>query len=139
MKKIAFVSWDFSVLGGINQVIVTLANKLCEKNEVYIISLTKKNQDNSYKLNEKITPVFYAIDRECRGRKVIFEAKKRLKDFLKTNDIKLLFLMGFQVALPVIIMTERKYKYVFCEHEALMSRWNEKNNHCSFYYRIMCT
>ena len=127
MKKIAFVSWDMTVLGGVNQVTVTLANEFAEYYDVYIVSLVKGAGAAEPVLKPQIHGISYIQERECRGREVILEGREKLKKFLADNEIDVLFLMGFQVALPAIIMAGRnRCKYVFCDHEALMSRWHER-------------
>lgn len=127
MKKIMFVSWDMSILGGINQVLVGLANKLSEEYEVYIVSLVKSGSDTKYILNSKIKEVNYILDEECRGRELLIKGRKKLRKLIKEKKIDILFLMGFQVSLPVILMTVGlKCKNIFCDHEALLSRWHEK-------------
>lgn len=127
MKKIAFISWDMTILGGINQVIVTLANEFVKHYDVHIISLINGNGQAEPKLDSRIHDIFFVQEKECRGREVISGGKAKLNKYLKENKIEILFLMGFQVGFPVILMTGRKgYKHVFCEHEALMSRWHER-------------
>lgn len=127
MKKIAFISWDMTVLGGINQVIVTLANEFVKHYDVHIVSLTRGNDQAPLKLDEQIHDVFFVQEKACRGREVTKGGKEKLNKYLRENEIDILFLMGFQVSLPVCLMTMgKKYKRVFCEHEALMSRWHER-------------
>lgn len=127
MKKIAFVSWDMTVLGGVNQVTVTLANEFAEYYDVHIVSLIKGTGAAEPVLKPQVHEITFIQEKECRGREVILEGRKKLKKFLDDNKIDVLFLMGFQVALPVIIMAGKsKCKYVFCDHEALMSRWHER-------------
>ena len=127
MKKIAIVSWDMSILGGINQVIATLAKGFCERYEVHIISLVKEKEKTAYEFPRNVHEVYYILERNARGREVISEGKKKLKRYLKNEGISTVFLMGFQVSLPTILMAGcGKIKYVFCDHEALMSRWKER-------------
>lgn len=127
MKRIAFVSWDMTVLGGVNQVTVTLANEFAEYYDVYIVSLVKGSGAAEPVLKPQVHDISFIQERECRGREVILEGGKKLRKFLADNKIDVLFLMGFQVALPVIIMAgKNRCKYVFCDHEALMSRWHER-------------
>lgn len=126
MKKIAIISWDMSIIGGINQVVATLAKGLCEKYEIYIISLVKKNENSVYIFPEKVHNIYYILEKDARGREVIRKGKKRLKELLREERISTVLLMGFQVSLPVILMAGRRgINYVFCDHEALMSRWKE--------------
>ena len=128
MKKIAIVSWDMSILGGINQVIATLAKGFCERYEVHIISLVKEKEKTAYEFPPNVHEVYYILERNARGREVISEGKKKLKRYLKNEGISTVFLMGFQVSLPTILMAGcGKIKYVFCDHEALMSRWKKEN------------
>lgn len=127
MKKIAFVSWDMTVLGGVNQVTITLANELSSYYDVSIISLVKGSGGVKPSLDSKIQNIYYVMEKECRGREVLFKGRTKLKQFVKKNEIDVLFLMGFQVALPTIIMCGKKScKYIFCDHEALRSRSNER-------------
>ena len=127
MKKIAIISWDLSILGGINQVIATLANGFCERYEVYIISLVKEKEKTAYVFPQNVHGVYFILERNARGREVIAEGKRKLKKILHQEGISTIFLMGFQVSLPTILMAGiRGINYVFCDHEALMSRWKER-------------
>lgn len=127
MKKIMFVSWDMSILGGINQVLVGLANKLSKEYEVYIVSLVKSGTATKYVLDSQVKGLEYISEENCRGRELLIKGRKKLRRLIKEKQIDVLFLMGFQVSLPVILMTfGLKCKNIFCDHEALLSRWNEK-------------
>ena len=123
MKRIMFISWDMSILGGINQVLVGLANKLSKDYEVYIVSLVKSGEKTKYILNSEIKGLEYLTEEDCRGREVLIKGRKKLRKLIKEKEIDILFLMGFQVSLPVILMTfGLKCKNVFCDHEALLRR-----------------
>lgn len=127
MKRIAFISWDMSILGGVNQVVVTLANNLCHEYDVYIVSLVKSLGETQYTLDSKVHNIEYVMSGNCRGRELLLRGRTKLQNIIKKNGIDIVFLMGFQVSLPAILMIgKNKCKYVFCDHEALMSRWNEK-------------
>ena len=127
MKKIMFVSWDMSILGGINQVLVGLANKLSKDYEVYIVSLVKSGTETKYVLNSQIKGLEYISEEDCRGRELLIKGRKKLRKLIKEKQIDILFLMGFQVSLPVILMIlGLKCKNIFCDHEALLSRWHER-------------
>ena len=127
MSKIGFITWDMTVLGGVNQVTVTLANEFSKEHEVHVISLVKGTGQAKPVLQEGVHDVFFVQEQECRGREVIKNGSKILKNYLKEHQVDVVFLMGFQVALPAILMMGGvKCKKVFCEHEALMSRWHER-------------
>lgn len=127
MKKIMLISWDMSVLGGINQVLVTLADHLYTRYDVTVVSLVKSNKATPYKFLSPKIQVIYIMEKDCRGRDVILKGRSKLREVMKARKIEAALLMGFQVSLPVILMTMgRKCKYIFCDHEALLSRWHEK-------------
>lgn len=127
MKKIMLISWDMSVLGGINQVLVTLADNLYTQYDITVVSLVKSKEETAYKFLSPDINVVYIMNEDCRGRQVILKGYSKLRRLIKERKIDVAFLMGFQVSLPVIMMTfGKKCKYVFCDHEALLSRWHEK-------------
>lgn len=127
MKKIMLISWDMSMLGGINQVVVTLANNLCTQYEVTVVSLVKSGERTPYSFSSSKTEVEYIMEKDCRGRSVILEGRSKLRKLVRQKKIDVVFLMGFQVSLPAILMTMgQRCRYIFCDHEALLSRWHEK-------------
>lgn len=125
-KKIAIVVWDMSQTGGINQVAETMVNMLSGQYSITVISLVSKNKSLAYLL-DKESRYKCIIDKECRIRDVMLHGTRILRDYIKREKIQLAFLMGFQVAAPVSLMLLGvKCKLIMCEHEALMSRWEEK-------------
>lgn len=127
-KNLLFISWDMSILGGINQVTVTLADQFCKENNVFIVSLTKSKNVTAYDIDERIEPVYYLMESSARGREVIKTGKDKLREYMDKKSIDVAFLMGFQVSFPVLLMkgAHKGCKYIFCDHEALMSRWKER-------------
>ena len=127
MKRLMFISWDMSVLGGINQVLVTLVNNLFTQYEITVVSLVKTGERTPYVFVSPQIEVIYIMEEDCRGRRGLIEGRSKLRKLVRHRNIDIVFLMGFQVSLPVILMTiGEKCKYVFCDHEALLSRWHEK-------------
>lgn len=128
MKKIAFIAWDYTVTGGIERVLTTLANELCNYYDVYIISLTKSGKDVPYKIDERVNKVYFAVSENLRGREVIKKGGNGVRRYIKDNGIDAVLLMGFQASMPAIAMLKfrSRVSLIFCEHEALMSRWHEK-------------
>lgn len=124
MKKLAFITWDMSDYGGINQVINTLTKMFKKKYDIHVISLISKVRDCAYELDVDYYVVEYG---DKRARNVICSGTTKLRRYLKKHNIDIILLMGFQVAAPVLVMTiGLKKKKIMCDHEALMSRWNEK-------------
>ena len=115
MKKIAFIVWDYTVTGGIERVLTNLANELCD----YKVP---------YKIDERVNRVYFATDEPMRGREVIKKGGKGVRRYIKDNEIDTVLLMGFQSSMPAIAMLKfrSRTRLIFCEHEALMSRWHEK-------------
>lgn len=128
MKKIAFIVWDYTVTGGIERVLTNLANELCDYYDVHIISLTKSGDRVPYKIDERVNRVYFATDEPLRGREVIKKGGKGVRRYIKDNGIDTVLLMGFQSSMPAIAMLKfrSRTRLIFCEHEALMSRWHEK-------------
>lgn len=127
MKKIAYIVWDYTVVGGISRVAATLANEMCDFYDVHIISLVSANNGRNYKLDDRIH-LYYLFEGDCRGRDLILKESHRLSSYLRKNKIDVAFLMGFQASLPALVMAKlfTRTKFVYCEHEALMPRWHEK-------------
>lgn len=128
MKKIAFIAWDYTVTGGIERVLTNLANELCEYYDVHIISLTKSGSGVTYELDKRVNKVCFATEEALRGREVIKKGGNRVRHYIKENGIDAVLLMGFQASMPAIAMLKFRVntQLIFCEHEALMSRWHEK-------------
>ena len=83
MRKIGFITWDITVLGGVNQVAVTLANEFSKKDEVHVISLIKGTGQATPLLHDKVHDVFFVQENACRGREVIKSGSKKLKQYLR--------------------------------------------------------
>ena len=127
MKKIMLITWDLSILGGINQVLVTLADNLDPKYDITVVSLVKSGEKTAYCFVSPDIEVSYIMEKDCRGRQLILDGRKKLRHLIGEKKIDVVFLMGFQVSLPVLLMTVgNRCKYIFCDHEALMSRWKER-------------
>lgn len=128
MKRIAFIAWDYTVTGGIERVLTNLANELCGYYDVHIISLTRSGSGVPYKLDKRVNKVCFATEEALRGREVIKKGGSKVRRYIKENGINAILLMGFQASMPAIAMLKFRAnaKLIFCEHEALMSRWHEK-------------
>ena len=128
MFKIAFIDFDFSVLGGVEKVTERLANNFANFYDVHIISINKSNKDINYNLNSKIKLSFLNNKVPGRLRNTIKESQKKLHDYLKDNNIDIAFCMGHYACLvSVFSKFFLKTKLVFCDHGALINQWNDKS------------
>ena len=127
MKRLCFVEYDMTVIGGVEQVTTSLANAFCDEYEVYIYGIFGKGKNVPYDLDPRI---HYRAElaENCRIRKRITSVFKPFKNYIKENKIDIVFLMENHPALtvsPVRFFT--KAKYVFCDHGALMNEWEKKD------------
>ena len=127
MKKLCFVNYDMTVTGGVEQVTTTLANEFCKEYEVYIYAIFGKGGHVPYDLDPRIT-YRAELEEECRIRDRIKKTFRPFRDFVRQNQIDVVFLMENYPAMtvsPVRFFT--KAKYVFCDHGALMNEWEKKD------------
>ena len=127
MKRLCFVEYDMTVTGGVEQVTTSLANAFCDAYEVYIYGIFGKGKHVPYDLDPRI---HYRAElaEDCRIRKRITSVFKPFKEYIKENEIDVVFLMENHPAItvsPVRFFT--KAKYVFCDHGALMNEWEKKD------------
>lgn len=127
MKKICFVVYDISVLGGAEQVAVNLANRLCENYDVQIYSICGKEKNPLYQMNSNIH-IEFANNKNRRIRQLLFENRKKFNVYLKRNSIDIAFLIGvYSGGITALSQPVVKTKFVFCDHGALMNQWKEKD------------
>lgn len=125
MQKIAMINFDMSDRGGAQQVLSNMVNAMDNDYEIHVISLIQANSQWAYSFSrgvfcETILPF------KARIRETLKKGKKRLNQYLKENQIELVFYVGAYAGLCASIMARRlKCKKVFCDHGALMNQWNE--------------
>ncbi|MBQ6814973.1 MAG: glycosyltransferase family 4 protein [Lachnospiraceae bacterium] len=116
MKKICFIKHDMTDASGGARVAANLANALCDKYEVHMLSICSDKDTTFYELDEKVK-YNVLIKGAGRIREVVFKAVKALKKYLKENDIDIAFSVGVSIN-PFLIPAVRgtKCKAVSCEH-----------------------
>ncbi|XVG94920.1 glycosyltransferase [Eubacteriales bacterium KG125] len=126
MKKIAFVVYNISYWGGLNQVVANVANELSKKYEVHIISLFLDDEVR-YDFAENIKVI--ALSKEVKRLSVMRrELKKPLKDYVNINKINVVFLEGdYPGFIASTLRFTSKAKLVFHEHGSLMSQWERRD------------
>ncbi len=115
MRKIFFYTDDITFTGGVERVIINLANEFINKYEVTIISNSMK-KDMQYTYNKKIK--FFNLDLKNNSkflRKI--ESVLKLNKVLKNEDGVILG-MGAWNAVPLVFIKNEKLTKVASEHLA---------------------
>ena len=89
MKKICFFSGDITRSGGTEKVACQIMNGLADKYDISVISLTHSSEEMFYPLNSEIKKVAL-FDSNPNGIKQYFLIVKRIRKYLKTNNIDIL-------------------------------------------------
>lgn len=127
MKRICFVAYDMSVIGGVEQVITSLSNSLCEKYEVYVYSINLNHGEKKYTFSDKVR-FFSCLSGEIRLRNMIRKNLFPFIRFVKNKKIDAVLMMENYAGIittPARFFT--KAKYIYCDHGALMNQWHRKD------------
>ena len=92
MKRLCFVEYDMTVTGGVEQVTTSLANAFCDAYEVYIWHFWKR-ETCSVRFGSE-NSLSSGTGRRLRIRKRITSVFKPFKEYIKENEIDIVFLMG---------------------------------------------
>lgn len=127
MKRVCFVAYDMSVVGGVEQVTASLANAFCEEYEVFIYSINLNHGEIKYEFQPSIKFENH-LQSEGRLRNMITKTFRPFIDFVRENKIDVVLMMENYAAL-VVSCTRffTRAKYVYCDHGALMNQWNRKD------------
>ena len=93
MKKICFITYDFSVMGGTERVSASVANALADFYEVHFISLFLSENKRAFELDERIK-FFTALEKEDRLRYMRKALKPVLRKYFEENRIDTAFIEG---------------------------------------------
>lgn len=125
MKTICLIDYDMSVFGGVEQVTASLANALCDRYHVYVISLCTTGTLN-YTLDERVTFVSL-LNHDPGLKKLMLKAVPFLTRFFRQHHVDVAVLQGNYpgfVSSPVRLFSQTKL--VFCDHGALMNQWDNR-------------
>ena len=126
MKKICFIDYNMSVIGGVEGVTSALVNALSEFYEIHLISLYS-NAPCPYSLDNRIKQTTF-YDKEFRLRDMRKFHKDNLIKYINDNNIDVVISQGTYVGYIVSAARfQTKAKFVFCDHGALINQWNEKS------------
>lgn len=126
MKKIGFVNFDMSTRGGAQQVLQNIANALCDKYEITVISFIHEKSECAYDLDDSIHYV-NILPYKGRIRDVMLKAGKKFRSICRDQNLDMVFYVGAYAGLcGGFLGRTLKIPRVFCDHGALMNQWNEK-------------
>lgn len=124
MKKICFIAYDMSVIGGVEQVTTSLANALCEAYDVSILSLCGESIPQ-LPLDSRIHYLSLHLGKG-RGRIMRKTAMPLLKKYFVENHMDIAFAQGHYPAFVAGgVCGTTKTKMIFCDHGALMNQWRD--------------
>lgn len=126
-KRVCFVFYDLSALGGAEQVGVNVANDMASCHEIYLYSICKTGKEIPYRIESNIS-VEEAVEETTRIRQLTTKNFRHFLQYIKKNRIDIVLEIG-NYAAAIISFTRlfTKAKYIFCDHGALMNQWNEKD------------
>lgn len=127
MTTLCFIMYDLSIVGGVERVVESLANKLSERYTVHIISLHGHEINPALQFNKQIKLSFLHLP-EGRLREQMIKAFFPLRSFFSKNKVDVAFLeatfAGFIGSATGIFS---KTKTVFCDHGALANQIDDKD------------
>ena len=127
MKKICFIDYNMSIIGGVESVTASLVNALSDIYEVHLISLFS-DKEPAYKLDSRIKYTVLSDKEYSRFRERRKGYKKRLADYINSNNIDVVFSQGTGVGYIVSALRfSVKAKLIFNDHGALVNEWNDKD------------
>ena len=135
MKKICFIDFDMTVVGGVEQVTVSLANALCDKYKVYILSFCGEGLPK-FPLDSRVHYTTFNLKQD-RLRNMRKSVKPLLKKYLYDNNIDVAFAQGnYPAFVAGGVCGSVKTKMIFCDHGALINQWNERE---AVLIRLFCS
>ena len=122
MKRICFIGFGLFTVGGAQRVTISLANDLCERYKVHVLSLCEIPSEKPFFVDKRVEVHTFGMPLNLRAKqslKLFFKIRK----FLIENKIDILFLAG-SLPIPVVSLLRPflNLKIVFCEHENLEGR-----------------
>ena len=113
-------------MGGLERVLVSLANTLCTMYEVHVISLSSSSDAPFFALDSRVN-VHMIRQGEARIRQLITGCFRPLIRYINTNKIDIAFIMG-NYPIPVVLPIKPfvSAKLIYCDHGALKNQLDSK-------------
>lgn len=127
MKKISFVCFNISNIGGAERVVCNLCNELCQRYETHLLTLCGNYEECKYFIDKRIKCFNVGNKNNERIRNIMIKSFMTLKNYFKNNQIDIIFLVGNYV--PPSVMAVKFFvgsKFVYCDHGALINEIEKK-------------
>lgn len=121
--NICFLKLDMTLKGGSERIASLLMNELIKKkdNKIYSISISKKNYQCAYRLDEKIEEIYLTSDGR-RQRYKYFKIIYKFRKILRDNKIDLILCIGMAGAtVGILSKIGLNVKIICCEHSNLLN------------------
>ena len=121
--NICFLKLDMTLKGGSERIASLLMNELIKKkdNKIYSISISKKNYQCAYRLDEKIEEIYLTSDGR-RQRYKYFKIIYKFRKILRDNKIDLVLCIGMAGAtVGILSKIGLNVKIICCEHSNLLN------------------
>lgn len=121
--NICFLKLDMTLKGGSERIASLLMNELIKKkdNKIYSISISKKNYQCAYRLDEKIEEIYLTSDGR-RQRYKYFKIVYKFRKILRDNKIDLILCIGMAGAtVGILSKMGLNVKIICCEHSNLLN------------------
>lgn len=124
-KKIAILKYSFDILGGAEVVAIKLAKELSMYHDVYIVSIATSFKENIPKVEN--VSYFNIFDEKKRVRDIIISGSKRLRKYLLSNCIDIVFSIGMNSNAIMLLSTFfTNIKTVNCDHTTIHNDFGNK-------------
>lgn len=126
MANICFIHYDFSIVGGTKTVCANLTAQLMKEHTVSILSLANTGMGTEEPLPQGVRHS-YLLEKDHRLRWMVIKCFPKLIRYLKQNKIDVAFVLcEYPGLISTPVQPFVKTKFVFCDHGAIMSQWNDK-------------
>lgn len=138
MNSIGILVYDSTLVGGAERVAIQMADEFSKNYKVHLITLFEKNHDNV--VNKDNITTYTVMDSLCSITKNFSLITKRLRAYLKTNQIRVLYAITAGVV-TVATRSARKTstKVVYCEHSNLENKTYGKKHQLRQYIGAKCS
>ena len=139
MKKIALMVSNLCTLGGTERVTANLSKDLSQYYDCTIITQWC-NGKYAYDIDKKVK-LFNLYDKQKRLRYIVFDAVKRIREYILKNKIEVVIVVGRNNGIiPLLVKLCTKVKLVYCEHNSVVSyRFYNESIRQKAYRRLLQT
>lgn len=137
MKKLCFISFNILETGGVNRVISSICNELCDVYDIHVISLCSDGKECKYTLDRRISLYGFNMNKNDRIRNLIIKSFFGIIKYIHNNNIDVVLMIGHYIP-PFLFPVKPfvKCKFVFCDHGALSNQLDDRK--ATLFRRIAC-